>query len=129
MDKLKTIIEWTKQNSKLIIISLLIILMLKGCGSCTTERRYEYQINKYETQIDSLKAEIENKKSELEIVEKFKTEIEGLNNTIAEANEKTEVAEKLASDFQNKLYDLQLKNIELEQELNYIKHSGELLKK
>ena len=87
------------------------------------------EIKKLKEQIDSLKAELENKKSELEIVEKFKTEIEGLNNTIAEANEKTEVAEKLASDFQNKLYDLQLKNIELEQELNYIKHSGELLKK
>ena len=87
------------------------------------------EIKKLKEQIHSLKAELENKKSELEIVEKFKTEIEGLNNTIAEANEKTEVAEKLASDFQNKLYDLQLKNIELEQELNYIKHSGELLKK
>lgn len=74
MDKLKTIIEWTKQNSKLIIISLLIILMLKGCGSCTTERRYEYQINKYESQIDSLKADIN----------KYEIEYKRLNDSLSE---------------------------------------------
>ena len=74
MDKLKTIIKWTKQNSKLIIISLLIILMLKGCGSCTTERRYEYQINKYETQIDSLKADIN----------KYEIEYKRLNDSLSE---------------------------------------------
>lgn len=74
MDKLKTIIEWTKQNSKLIIISLLIILMLKGCGSCTTERRYEYQINKYETQIDSLKTDIN----------KYEIEYKRLNDSLSE---------------------------------------------
>lgn len=74
MNKLKTIIEWTKQNSKLIIISLLIILMLKGCGSCTTERRYEYQINKCETQIDSLKADIN----------KYEIEYKRLNDSLSE---------------------------------------------
>ncbi|MGL4797718.1 MAG: cell division protein ZapA [Paraclostridium sp.] len=86
------------------------------------------EITKMKEQIESLKAELENKNSELEIVEKFKSEIEELNNTISEANERTEIAEKLASDFQNKLYDLQLKNIELEQELTYVKNSGNLLK-
>lgn len=86
------------------------------------------EIKKMQEQIESLKSEIENKNSELEVVEKFKSEIEELNNTVSEANERTEIAEKLASDFQNKLYDLQLKNIELEQELTYVKNSGNLLK-
>lgn len=86
------------------------------------------EIRKIKEEIASLKSELENKNSELEIVEKFKSEIEELNKTISDANEKTQVAEKLASDFQNKLYDLQLKNIELEQELNYVKHSGNILK-
>ncbi|SCJ32431.1 Z ring-associated protein ZapA [uncultured Clostridium sp.] len=81
-----------------------------------------------QTEIDSLKSELENKSNDLEEMNPLKKEIEELKNSLAEANEKTEIAEKLASDFQNKLYDLQLKNIELEQELNYIKASGKLLK-
>ena len=64
MSKFVTIIEWTKRNSKLIIIGLLVILMLKGCSSCTTERRYEYQINKYKAQIDSLTNDIATKNIE-----------------------------------------------------------------
>lgn len=54
MNKFKTIIEWIKSNNKLIIISLLVLLMLKGCNSCTTEKRYEYKINQYKIQVDSL---------------------------------------------------------------------------
>lgn len=61
MSKFETIIEWIKRNSKLIIIGLLVVLMLKGCSSCTTERRYEYQINKYKAQIDSLTNDIATK--------------------------------------------------------------------
>ena len=72
--------------------------------------------------------EIKNKANDLEGMNPLKEEIEELKKNLDEANEKTEIAEKLASDFQNKLYDLQLKNIELEQELNYIKASGKLLK-
>lgn len=54
MNKFKTIIEWIKSNNKLIIISLLVLLILKGCNSCTTEKRYEYKINQYKIQVDSL---------------------------------------------------------------------------
>ena len=86
------------------------------------------ELGKKQSEIDALKLELENKSNDLEEMNPLKKEIEELKNSLAEANEKTEIAEKLASDFQNKLYDLQLKNIELEQELNYIKASGKLLK-
>lgn len=59
MNKFKTIIEWIKSNNKLIIISLLVLLMLKGCNSCTTEKRYEYKINQYKIQVDSLQNSVE----------------------------------------------------------------------
>ena len=59
MNKFKTIIEWIKSNNKLIIISLLVLLMLKGCNSCTTEKRYEYKINQYKIQVDSLQNTVE----------------------------------------------------------------------
>ncbi len=86
------------------------------------------ELKKMQEEIEELKKEIEEKNSELESLEQFEKEIQELNTNISEANERTEVAEKLASDFQNKLYDLQLKNIELEQELSYIKNTGKLLK-
>ena len=59
MNKFKTIIEWIKRNNKLIIISLLVLLMLKGCNSCTTKKRYEYKINQYKIQVDSLQNTVE----------------------------------------------------------------------
>ena len=80
-----------------------------------------------EVQLEMRKLKLELNKKVEELGTK-QTEIDSLKSELAEANEKTEIAEKLASDFQNKLYDLQLKNIELEQELNYIKASGKLLK-
>lgn len=104
MNKLKTIIEWTKQNSKLIIISLLIILMLKGCGSCTTERRYEYQINKYETQIDSLKADIN----------KYEIEYKRLNDSLSE---KIHILESNNLLLQNAMDDAR-KDIEYQRRVN-----------
>jgi outer membrane protein TolC len=33
--------------------------MLKGCNSCTTEKRYEYKINQYKIQVDSLQNSVE----------------------------------------------------------------------
>ena len=86
------------------------------------------ELGKKQSEIDALKSELDNKANNVEEINLLKKEIEKLKNNLDEANEKTEIAEKLASDFQNKLYDLQLKNIELEQELNYIKASGKLLK-
>ena len=86
------------------------------------------ELGKKQSEIDALKSELDNKANNVEEINLLKKEIEELKNNLDEANEKTEIAEKLASDFQNKLYDLQLKNIELEQELNYIKASGNLLK-
>ena len=86
------------------------------------------ELGKKQSEIDALKSELDNKANNVEEINLLKKEIEELKNNLDEANEKTEIAEKLASDFQNKLYDLQLKNIELEQELNYIKASGKLLK-
>ncbi|MCR1850469.1 cell division protein ZapA [Paeniclostridium sordellii] len=86
------------------------------------------ELGKKQSEIDALKLELDNKANNIEEINLLKKEIEELKNNLDEANEKTEIAEKLASDFQNKLYDLQLKNIELEQELNYIKASGKLLK-
>ncbi|MEF9991245.1 MAG: cell division protein ZapA [Paraclostridium sp.] len=86
------------------------------------------ELGNKQAEIDALKSELDNKASDLEEMNPLKKEIEDLKKDLLEANEKTEIAEKLASDFQNKLYDLQLKNIELEQEINYIKASGKLLK-
>ncbi|MFQ9309767.1 MAG: cell division protein ZapA [Paraclostridium sordellii] len=86
------------------------------------------ELGKKQSEIYALKSELDNKANNVEEINLLKKEIEELKNNLDEANEKTEIAEKLASDFQNKLYDLQLKNIELEQELNYIKASGKLLK-
>ncbi|MGL5716662.1 MAG: cell division protein ZapA [Paraclostridium sp.] len=86
------------------------------------------EIAKLKTEINSLKLEIQNKSSELQVIDDFKKEIEELNSAISEANERTEISQNLATGFQNKLYDLQLKNIELEQELTYVKHSGNMPK-
>ena len=43
----------------LVITALLFIIMMKGCKSCSTERRYEYNKVKQEHVIDSLNTQLE----------------------------------------------------------------------
>lgn len=104
MSKFEAIIEWTKRNSKLIIIGLLVVLMLKGCGSCTTERRYEYNINQYETQIDSLQ----------NVIEKQTIEYNRLNDSLSE---RIHILESNNSLLQNAMNDAR-KDIEYQRRVN-----------
>lgn len=104
MNKFKTIIEWTKQNSKLVIICLLVVLMLKGCGSCTSERRYEYKINKYEYLIDSLETSINN----------YKVDYKRLNDSLSEKIHILESNNALLKD----AIDDARKNVEYQRKVN-----------
>ena len=58
---LKTIKNWIKEYQSLIIGLLILVLMLKGCQSCNTERRYEYQEIQYEYIIDSMQTVIDER--------------------------------------------------------------------
>jgi cell division protein ZapA len=72
------------------------------------------EIVKKDNEVDMLKKEIEKEK---EIAIKATEECNKHKNEYEESENRIKVAEDLASSFQNKLYDLQLKVIELEQEL------------
>ena len=58
MEKIKT---WIKDHYQLIIACLLLVIMLKGCASCSMERRYEYQQVQYEYVIDSMQTVIDER--------------------------------------------------------------------
>lgn len=73
---------------------------------------------KKDNEIEILKKEIEEQK---QIAIKANEECNKHKNEYEESENRIKVAEDLASSFQNKLYDLQLKVIELEQELKVYK--------
>ena len=50
-------------------------------------------------------------------MEKYIAEIESLKEETSEANQRAEAAESIASQWQNKVYDFQLKYAELESQL------------
>lgn len=104
MNKFTSFIEWVKRNNKLIIICLLVLLMLKGCNSCTTERRYEYNINQYEIQIDSLQNVIEKQTIEY-------------NDIIDSLSERIHILESNNSLLQNAVNDAR-KDIEYQRRVN-----------
>jgi hypothetical protein len=52
------ILNWIKSHSTLVIVILIIFIMMKGCKSCSTERRHEYNTNRLEFVIDSLNTEL-----------------------------------------------------------------------
>ena len=58
MEKIK---NWIKDHYQLIIACLLLVIMLKGCASCSMERRYEYQQIQYEYVIDSMQTVIDER--------------------------------------------------------------------
>lgn len=68
--------NWITSNSKVIIICLLVLLMLKSCSTCTSKRQYEYKTVKYEYIIDSLENNIENNSIE------YNNIIHQMNDTI-----------------------------------------------
>lgn len=51
MNKIK---QWLKEHQALIIGCLILVLMLKCCTACNTERKYEYRETIYENVIDSM---------------------------------------------------------------------------
>lgn len=57
--KTKEITYWIKKYSTHIITILIVLLLLKSCKSCSTEKRYEYNIKQntelYCNKIDSIK--------------------------------------------------------------------------
>lgn len=53
------ILEWIKSHTMLIITILVLFIMMRGCKSCSTERRYEYNKAKQECVIDSLNTQLE----------------------------------------------------------------------
>ena len=55
MNKIK---EWLKEHKSLIIGLLILVLMLKSCTSCQSERQYEYKQTQYEYVIDSMQSVI-----------------------------------------------------------------------
>lgn len=56
-DKIKV---WVKEHHLLVIVCLLVIIMFKGCKSCSSERRFDYQLSNYEHVIDSMQTVIDN---------------------------------------------------------------------
>ena len=58
MQKIK---DWIKEHQSLIIGCLLLVIMLKGCSSCSTKRQYEYRIAQYEIVVDSLQTTLDER--------------------------------------------------------------------
>jgi uncharacterized coiled-coil DUF342 family protein len=58
---MEKIITWIKGHKTLIITCLFIMLVLKGCNSCSMERRYEYNLSAYEYKIDSMQSIIDER--------------------------------------------------------------------
>ena len=58
MNKIK---EWLKEHQSLIIACLILVIMLKGCSSCQTERHFEYEFARYEHVIDSMQNVIDER--------------------------------------------------------------------
>lgn len=71
-----------------------------------------------EEELNNLNLSTNNSKSE---VEDYKVKIKELEQSLNDAEERAKVAENLSSEFQNKAYNLQLKNIEIQNELKYLK--------
>lgn len=69
MEKIK---NWLNEHKSLIIGLLIALLMLKSCGSCTQERKYEYKETSYIETIDSLYS----------CIDSLNNEIDSLNNVI-----------------------------------------------
>lgn len=100
--------------------------------------QYKIHVEEKAKQIEDLNTKLQEKEDEIvKIKEGDKSLEESLNNALLEAGEwknkageaerTTKIAEKLASDFQNKLYDLQLKCTELEHELSMQRHNSNQL--
>ena len=57
---MKRVKDFINKYYKWIILVLLSLLLMKSCNSCSTQRQYEYKINKYELKIDSLESTIKD---------------------------------------------------------------------
>lgn len=75
-------------------------------------------IENQKNEIANLSSTTEGSKAELD---NYKLQIEELKTKADEANERATIAESLASEFQNKAYNLQLKYTELDNEVKYLR--------
>lgn len=77
-------------------------------------KELDEQIEKQNNKIENLNKSIEEMNLELE---KYESKINILNKEVEEAKQRAKVAENIASQWQNKAYDFQLKYAELENKL------------
>ena len=100
MGKIK---DWIKDHQALIIGCLLLVIMLKGCSSCSSERRYEYNISQYEQQIDSMQ----------NIINTWSTDSKDLYDTIHSLRAENTVLKEVIKDIKadKEYYRKQNKNL------------------
>jgi predicted RNase H-like nuclease (RuvC/YqgF family) len=77
-----------KKYYNTIIIVLLIIILFKSCKSCSSERRFEYNINKYNCIIDSLNT----------LNEGYISDIKYLNDTVNNLRRENNILKDIISE-------------------------------
>ena len=89
---LTNIKSFTSKNYNIIIVCLLVLLIMRGCKSCSNERAYEYKQNQYEYVIDSLNTTI------IDTTKYFEFECRKLNDSIHLLNAKNNIINEAFKD-------------------------------
>lgn len=106
--------QYFKENSKLSEIEGNLnqpLKELKDVSATLGEMRAK--IEEKDRTISNLEAEVSNN---MEIIEALQKEQEVLKNMLKEKEDKLREAEEISTEFQNRMYDLQIKLVELENE-------------
>lgn len=86
-----------------IVIILVCFIILKGCQSCSMDRRFEYKTNQTEQIIDSLNNHIDSLNDVINLMNKDIEYLNASNNTLNQANKNLTDANKHYRDANNVL--------------------------